>query len=200
MPSQLLSSDRHICNEGPAMRHAEQKKSPAISCPAARRAGWGIAAILAYLASPTALPARDSLGIYDSWGAFRDPLAPRCYAIAMAEPSRLKRDYQPYATVGTWPKRRLRNQVHFRLSRKMADKPRISLSIGGKRFALTGGGGDAWPADKPMNAQIIAAMRSENSMTVSAADASGTRFSNSWQLQGAASAMDAATVGCSKLR
>jgi len=31
--------------------------------------------------------ARDSLGVYGKWGAFRDPAVPRCYAIAMAEPS-----------------------------------------------------------------------------------------------------------------
>lgn len=182
------------------MSHAQPNRFPVIPLPKVSRLIWGIAGIAAILGTATALPARDSLGIYDSWGAFRDPLAPRCYAISMAEPSRLRRDYQPYATVGTWPKRRLRNQVHFRLSRKMAGKPRIILNIGSERFDLTGGGGDAWPADKRMNAQIIAAMRSARGMSVSATDASGTRFSNSWQLQGAASAMDAATVGCSKMR
>ncbi len=182
------------------MSHTQQNRFPVIPLPKVGRLVCGLAGIAAFLGTATALPARDSLGIYDSWGAFRDPLAPRCYAIAMAERSSLRRDYQPYATVGTWPKRRLRNQVHFRMSRKMADKPRISLSIGGKRFDLTGGGGDAWPADKRMNAQIIAAMRSAKGMTVSATDASGTRFSNSWQLQGAASAMDAAAIGCSRLR
>ena len=59
--------------------------------------------------------ARDSLGLYGTWGTFRDPLVPRCYAIAMAEPSKLEREYQPYAAVGTWPKRAMRNQVHFRV-------------------------------------------------------------------------------------
>ncbi|MCB2063891.1 MAG: hypothetical protein KDE25_10635, partial [Novosphingobium sp.] len=85
--------------------------------------------------------ARDSLGIFGEWGAFRDPATPRCYAIAKALPSTLRRDYQPYATVGTWPKRKLRNQVHFRMSRKMAANPRLSLKIGGKSHKLTGGGG-----------------------------------------------------------
>jgi hypothetical protein len=31
--------------------------------------------------------ARDSLGIWNDWGAFRDAAVPRCYAIAMAQPS-----------------------------------------------------------------------------------------------------------------
>lgn len=144
--------------------------------------------------------ARDSLGIFGEWGAFRDPATPRCYAIAKALPSTLSRDYQPYATVGTWPKRKLRNQVHFRMSRKMAADPRLSLRIGGKSFALTGGGGDAWAADDRMNAAITAAMRSAPTMTASASDAQGKRFSNTWRLQGAASAMDAAAIGCARIK
>lgn len=157
-----------------------------------------LAVSLAGFALPAA--ARDSLGLYGDWGVFRDPGVPRCYAIAMAQPSTLRRDHQPYVTVGTWPKRGVRNQVHFRLSRNMANNPRIVLRIGGKSFALAGGGGDAWAADASMNAAITAAMRSAPNMTVSATDASGKRFSNSWRLPGAASAMDAAAIGCARLR
>jgi hypothetical protein len=159
-------------------------------------------AAAAALAIGIALPAtaRESLGLYREWGAFRDPAEPRCYAVAMALPSTMQRDYQPFATVGTWPKRRLYGQVHFRLSRKLAPDPRLKLMIGGKSFALTGGGGDAWPADARTNAAITAAMRSATSMTVSATGASGPRFSNTWRLPGAASAMDAAAIGCARAR
>lgn len=154
------------------------------------------------LASLAAGPAqaRDSLGMYADWGAFRDPGVPRCYAIAKAIPSKLRRDYEPYAAVGTWPKRGVRNQVHFRMSRKMASNPRLVLRIGGKSFKLTGGGGDAWATDRKMDAAIVAQMRSAKRMTVSATGANGKRFSNSWDLPGAASAMDAAAIGCAKLR
>ncbi len=144
--------------------------------------------------------ARENIGIYGNWGAFRDPMVPRCYAVAKALPSTMRRDYQPYATVGTWPKRKLRNQIHFRMSRKLASDPRLSLMIGGRSFALIGGGGDAWAADGRANAAITAAMRSASDMTVSASDAEGKRFSNTWRLGGAASAMDAAAIGCARLR
>jgi hypothetical protein len=155
---------------------------------------------LLLLAAAVASPAqaRDSLGMYFTWGAFRDPAVPRCYAIAKAAPSTLRRDYDPYASVGTWPKRGVRNQVHFRVSRKLAANPRMNLLIGGKRFALVGGGGDAWADDKATNAAIVAAMRSARSMTLSASGANGQRFSNTWKLAGAASAMDAAAVGCAR--
>ncbi|MCB2048947.1 MAG: hypothetical protein KDE32_12075 [Novosphingobium sp.] len=162
-------------------------------------AKWALAA-LAGLSFATSATARDSLGMFGTWGAFRDSAVPRCYAIAKAASSTMKRDYQPYATVGTWPKRSLRNQIHFRLSRKLAGDPRITLRIGGKSFKLTGGGGDAWAEDNRMNAAITAAMRSAGSMTVSASGADGKRFSNTWELAGAASAMDAAAIGCVRSR
>jgi hypothetical protein len=165
----------------------------------AARLALAAAAWLAMLAPPPAL-ARDSLGMFEGWGAFRDQNVPRCYAIAIAIPSKLHRDYQPYATIGTWPKRAMRNQLHLRLSRKMARGARITLAIGGQRFALVGGGGDAWPRDKGMNAAIVAAMRSASTMKVYATDNTGKRFSNTWPLAGAASAMDAATLGCARLR
>lgn len=156
---------------------------------------------LAFLAL-TAAPAlaRDSLGMFGQWAAFRDPGTPRCYAIAMAAPSTRQRDFQPYADVAWWPRAGVRGQVHFRLSRKLAPNAVISLSIGGQRIALTGGGADAWAPDKRGDAAIIAAMRSAREMTVSARGADGRGFSNTWSLEGAATAMDAATVGCASLR
>ncbi|KMS59847.1 hypothetical protein V474_11700 [Novosphingobium barchaimii LL02] len=155
--------------------------------------------MLMALAAAPAL-ARESLGLYGNWGAFRDPLVPRCYAIAMAEPSAMSRDYQPYAAIGTWPRRGARSQVHLRLSRKLAQGKPVTLRIGRERIVLTAGGGDAWPRSDTDNAAIIAAMRSAPTMTVSARDAKGRPFANTWALPGAASAMDAALIGCARLR
>lgn len=148
------------------------------------------------LAAP--LSAKDSLGVFSDWGAFRDPSVPRCYAIAIPAPNRLSRDFKPFATIGTWPRRNLRGQVHFRLSRKLAPSSAITLSVGGKRFRLTGGGGDAWAADRTMDAAIVAAMRSASRMTIRATDTRGRRFSNTYSLAGAATAMDAATLACAR--
>ena len=153
----------------------------------------------ALLAAPP-VAAKDSLGMFESWGAFRDPAQPRCYAIAMARPSTSRRDYDPYASIGTWPRRQVRNQLHFRLSRKLAAQSAITLILGGQRFKLTGGGGDAWAEDARMDAAIVAAMRSAGSMTIAARDDRGNRFSNTYDLAGAATAMDAAMLGCAKLR
>lgn len=160
-----------------------------------------LAAGLALLFAGTApAMARDSLGMFGNWGAFRDPAVPRCYAIAMADPSTLERDYQPYLAIGTWPRRSERGQVHLRVSRRLAPGTPITLNIGGQRFALVGGGGDAWAADSKMDAAIVAAMRSAATVALSARDARGRPFGNSYDLAGAATAMDAATVACAGLR
>ena len=158
--------------------------------------------VLALAAAPAL--ARDSLGMFETWGAFRDAPGqtgdPRCYAVAKAMPSTMQRDYQPYADVAIWPRRNVRNQIHFRLSRRLLPGAKIVLSIGDQRFELTGGGGDAWAVDRRMDAGLVAAMRSAQSMTVSARDALNRGFSNTYPLAGAATAMDAAAIGCAAVR
>lgn len=154
--------------------------------------------LFAMLAGAAPLAAKDSLGVFDDWGAFSDPGVPRCYAIAAAD--KAAGTYQAYADVGTWPRQGVRGQVHFRLSHALAPSTRLSLSLGGTRYPLTGGGADAWALDKPTNAAIVAAMRSADSMSVTAVDRGGRRFTDRYSLQGAATAMDAATVGCARVR
>lgn len=151
-------------------------------------------AAVAAIAAP--LSAKESLGIFSDWGAFRDPSVPRCYAIAEAEESRFSREFEPYATIGTWPARRLRGQVHFRLSRVIRERSRVSLRIGRQTFTLTGGKADAWAQNPTMDAAIVAAMRSAETMTVRGTDTRGRRFSDSYSLAGSATAMDAATLAC----
>jgi hypothetical protein len=144
--------------------------------------------------------ARDSLGVFDSWGAFRDPQVPRCYAIAAAESSSQQRRFEPFASVGTWPNRGVRNQLHIRLSREVREGGVIRLRVRRDTFELVGGGGDAWARHKRIDAAVIAAMRSASSMRVTAIDKSGNRFSDRYDLTGAATAIDAATVGCARRR
>ena len=146
------------------------------------------------LASP--LAARDCLGVFGEWGAFRDPETPRCYAIAMANASRARQDTQPFASIGTWPGEQVRGQVHFRLSRQARPGAAVRLFVGAQAFTLQGAGADAWAADRQADAAILAAMRSASAMRISASDRVGNRFTDRYSLAGAATAMDAASVGC----
>lgn len=156
------------------------------------------------LLAATPLAAKDSLGVFSGWGAFRDPNVPRCYAIAQPKENRRAgaTQYQAFASIGTWPRRSpaIRSQLHLRLSREIARNGAIRLAVGSQRFDLTGGGGDAWAKDRQMDAAIVAAMRSAATMRVSSRDVAGRAFTDEYSLDGAATAMDAATVGCARLR
>lgn len=162
-----------------------------------------LAGALALVAAPAA--ARDSLGVFETWGAFRDPAVPRCYAISLAEKSPSARVvyrvvYKAYADIGHWPKRRLRNQVHFRLSKPLLAKAPIRLRVDQQEFALVGGGGDAWAPDQRSDAAIVAAIRSAKAMRVRATAADGRAFDDYYRLPGAASAIDAAALACAARR
>lgn len=155
--------------------------------------------VLAMLAVAGTAAARDSLGVFNTWGAFRDPAVPRCYAIATAEKvAGRKQDFQPYFTVGYWPARNIRGAVHVRLARRLSAGSKVIVSFPEANFALQTGQADAWPADQTTNAGIIAQMRSARSMVVIARAADGRNFRDSYVLQGAATAMDAAALGCAK--
>jgi len=139
---------------------------------------------------------RVPLGIYGSWGAFRDPSPLRCFAIA--QPVEKRRDPVPFASVANWPRDGVRNQLHIRLSRARAPNARVTLSIGERRFELQAGDSDAWAPDARTDAAIVAAMRSGRSMSVETLGANGAPFADSYALKGAATAIDAAALGCAK--
>jgi hypothetical protein len=155
--------------------------------------------LLAALALGSTAAARDSLGVFGTWGAFRDPGVPRCYAIAMAEKiNGREQAFQPYFTVGYWPRRSIRGAVHVRLARRLAPGSSVNVSFPEANFTLQAGQADAWPMDQRANAGIIAALRSAPRVVVTAQGADGRRFRDVYALAGAASAMDAAALGCAR--
>lgn len=159
------------------------------------------AILLPLLFWPLSAAARDSLGTFEQWGAFRDPDVPRCYAIA--EPVRRSgkgAKWRAYASIGSWPREGVRGQVHFRLSKPRREGTKVVLSFGDRRFILVAGGADAWAADRRDDAAIIAAIRSGNSMGVSGTGENGRAFADGYALRGAATAIDAAALGCAKGR
>ncbi len=140
------------------------------------------------------LQAREPLGVFESWGAFRDASPPRCFAIA--RPIEKHADAQPFASIATWPGDHVRNQLHIRLSRVRAAGARVTLSIGERRFELQAGDADAWAPDARTDGAIVAAIRSGRSMSVETMGANGAPFADSYALKGAATAIDAAALGC----
>ncbi|MFA5963683.1 MAG: hypothetical protein WC804_06665 [Sphingomonas sp.] len=151
-----------------------------------------LVALLAILATPVA--ARESLGIFGSWGAFTDPSPARCYAIA--RPVQAGGAGHPFASIATWPGQGARNQLHVRLSRERDARARVTLSVGERRFELVAGSADAWAPDARTDAAIVVAIRAGRSMSVETMARSGEPFADVYALRGAATAIDAASLAC----
>ena len=144
--------------------------------------------------------ARTALGIFESWGAFRDTKTARCYAIATPETSAGRASVRGYTSVGFWPKSRIRQQIYIRLTRERSAGAELRLTLGERRFVLTGNGVHGWASDQRMDAAIVAAMRSNASMVVESSGVDGRRIADRYQLRGAATAIDAAALGCAGMR
>ena len=149
------------------------------------------------IASVSGATARTSLGTFEGWGAFRDESPSRCFAIA--EPARQGGGkWRSFASIATWPKAGVRGQVHIRLARETLNGAPVTLSIGGKRFAMVAGGADVWASDPRADAAIVAAMRSAPAMSIATRASTGAAFAETYRLKGAATAMDAAALGCAR--
>lgn len=147
----------------------------------------GSGLLLFLLSIPAPAAARENLGVYGRWAAFRDTRPPRCYAIS--EPLRTAprgARWRPFASVAHWPGK-ARGQVHIRLREARPAGARLTLRIGRVRFPLIAGGADAWAPDPRTDSAILAAMRSAEGMSVER---------DTYQLRGAATAIDAALLGC----
>jgi hypothetical protein len=138
---------------------------------------------------------RESLGVFDGWAAFRDAAPARCYAIG--QPVRGARR-GAFASVANWPRGGARNQLYIRLSRARDPRAKVTLSVGERRFELIAGARDAWAPDARTDVAIVAAMRSSRSMSVESLARGGGAFADGYALKGAATAIDAAAMGCAR--
>ncbi|WP_314375060.1 invasion associated locus B family protein [Sphingomonas paucimobilis] len=152
----------------------------------------GRALVLAIVLLAVPAAARQTIGIYKGWGAFRDP--DRCYAIA--QPVLANGRPGGFATVGTWPAKRLRASFHLHLSAPRDRAAPVTLAIGERRFPLIGTDRDVWAPDGATDHALVMAMRSGRSMSVSAVDTRHRPFADTYALAGAAAAIDAATLAC----
>lgn len=147
--------------------------------------------IAALIAAPAL--AKDRLGAWQSWAAFRDAETPRCYAISAPQTSS---GDSGYIAIGFWPKRGLGHQVYARLSRDRSANSGIILSAGGRRFRLIARDNTGWAKDRQMDMAIIAAIRASQSISITSAARDGRMIVDAYATRGAASAIDAAALGC----
>lgn len=160
----------------------------------AMRAMTGVAIL--FLAPTLAHAEVHPIGSWGVWGAFRDAAVPRCWAVS--EPMGRGSDSKPYMSVGYWPGRKVRAQVHVRLSRAKRPGSAILLRVDGLPYQLVGSGIAAWGPDPRADAEIVAAMRTGVEMVVETRSERGALIRDRYALRGAASAIDAAGIACAK--
>lgn len=154
----------------------------------------------ATLVAPSADAAdRTTIAVFRDWGAFREGAAAtpsRCFAIAEPPRGTAASGRGAFASVASWPTKRVRAQIAIRLSHPLRDGAAVTLTIGDAAFPLIAHGQDAWAHDRHQDARIVSAMRSGSSMSISSVGAGGNPFADAYRLRGAASAIDAAALAC----
>jgi hypothetical protein len=145
------------------------------------------------LAAPAQAQKRP-LGIFFGWGAFEEN--DRCFAIAEPARSPRAREWNPFASIGYWPERGVRGQLHIRLSRQKREGSAVLLKIDERTWQLVGGGNNAWAPDARTDAEIAAAMRTGVDMSVETRSDRGALVRDYYRLRGAATAIDAAAIAC----
>ena len=153
---------------------------------------------MAAITIPAPALARDTLGVFDGWGAFADPRPRRCYAIAEPDARRRSATWRPFAAISAWPARGVRAQINIRLRKAKRPGAPVLLTVGDTKFALVAGGADAWAPNAAIDAQIVAAMRRADGMRIETRARDGTRLIDTYRLRGAATAIDAATLACAR--
>lgn len=151
------------------------------------------------LAAAAPLAAKDRLGVYQGWAAFRDPDTPRCYAISAPDETISPPTRSAYVSIGFWPDRRVTHQIYVRLSRDRSANSGVTLTAGGRRFRLKANTSAAWATDRRMDLAIIAAIRSATSLSVESIGRDGRSIVDAYSLRGAPSAIDSAAFGCADL-
>lgn len=145
-------------------------------------------AALAALAGP--LDSRDLLAARDGWAAFRDDPGQGCRAVTRAV-AWSRGGGAPHLDILARPGR-ARGQVHLWLSRAATA---ATLDVAGRRTALTVRGRDAWTANAATDDAVLALVRGGGVLTVEGV-ANGRPFRDVYRLAGAATAIDAARLGC----
>ncbi|OYY71078.1 MAG: hypothetical protein B7Y44_01870 [Sphingomonadales bacterium 28-55-16] len=165
-----------------------------------RRAARLLCIFLSTLALAAPLSAKERLGVYQGWAAFRDPASSRCYAIAAPEETVSRATRPAFISIGFWPRRGVTHQLYVRLSRDRAANSGVTLTAGGRRFTLRPAGGAVWALDRRMDLAIVVAMRSATSLSIEAIGRDGQSIVDAYSLRGAPSAIDAAALGCAGMK
>jgi hypothetical protein len=123
-----------------------------------------------------------------------------CEALARSVRVAPKGKVQALAAFTFTPDRQRWGEFHVTLRRLPRPGSSVMLTVGDRPFLLIGRGNNGWSSGPLQERAIIAALRDGASMRVEARDASGGRFVDSFPVDGAGTAIDAAAARCAGKR
>ena len=94
------------------------------------------------------------------------------------------------------PDRRQWGQFHVALSRVPRGGATVILDIGRQPFLLVARGRDAWSRGTAQDQAILETLRSAAAMKVTSRSTTGARFTDRFEVRGAATAIDMAAARC----
>jgi hypothetical protein len=138
--------------------------------------------------------AKDSLGIFGDWGAFREKRGSMvCYAVSAPSASTGRGRSGGQLVVSLWPGRTTAPQVMISAG---SDIQSASLRVNGQSFKLASRGDSAWLADAQSDGQALAAFTGGRQASVDGKTGRGNRFNDSYALAGFGEALAAAQKAC----
>jgi hypothetical protein len=140
------------------------------------------------VASPA--QARDSLGLFGDWGAFRQRGS--CYVTTASASDVQGRKAPAYLTVTLWAGNRS-PQVMIGLG---TNAKSAKLSTGGQGFTPNVRGDAAWMPDSQGDGLLIAALSASSAATVSMVSPRNNRLTDRYSLKGFNEAWQAVQRGC----
>lgn len=144
---------------------------------------------VAAIASPAV--ARENLGVFGDWGAFKDRGA--CYAISAPTRGDFGKRSDPYITVSQFKSPGGEPQIMVAVG---ASAHSVSVRAGGQGFKPNVRNDTAWMPDSRGDQAMIKAFQSANSVSVDITTARGNRLTDHYSLVGFGEAWKAALAVC----
>jgi len=142
----------------------------------------------------------ESLGVYDSWSAFKtaDGNGNVCYI--GAEPEKAEGKYkergETYLLVTQRPGVKELDVVSIRAGYKYRENSDVSIKIGGSSFSLFTAEGHAWARDSDTDKALVNAMKQGSKMVIKGTSWRGTLTTDTYSLKGFTAAYSQSRSAC----
>ena len=188
--------------------YAQQATPAPSAAPAASAKPKPAAKPAAPAAKPAATPAAAGgaqprlLGQYGDWGAYTASPGGKklCFAISKPTSSQTNPPNRPrnpvYMFISTRPADKMSEEVSIVIGYPFKPGSEASATVGSTTFALYTQLDGAWVKNAPDEANMVAAMRSGDTVVVKGVSAKGTQSTDAYTLKGISQALDRVAQEC----